>query len=129
LAVRWLILAVAVWVAAELVAGIHYSGWASILVVAAILGLLNLYVRPLFALLTLPLTIVTLGIFIIVVNAIMLGLAAWISDIFGAEFSVDGIGAALLGALIISLVSMTINHFVDVDRITGDWTGGRRYFR
>ena len=114
LVLRWLILSVAVWAAAEIVGGIHYRGFESILVVAAILGLLNLYVRPALTLLTLPITILTLGIFLIVLNAILLGLAAWISDIFGVDFSIDGAGSALLGSLIISLVSLIINHFIDV---------------
>ena len=116
---RWLILAIAVWVSAEIVEGIHYDGWGSVLVVAAILGLLNLYVRPAFALLALPLTILTLGVFIIVINAILLGLAAWISDIFGADFSIDGAWPAFLGALIISLVSLLINRFIDVEKLSG----------
>src|SRR4029453_11807561 len=103
LAIRWLILAVAVWVAAELVSGIRYGGAIDILIVAAVLGVLNLYLRPIFTLISLPLTVITLGLFLIVINAILLGLAAWLTDILGVDFDVDSIGAALLGAIIISL--------------------------
>ncbi len=118
LVARWLILAAAVWVAAEVVSGIRYEGLASILVVAAILGLMNLYVRPLITLLTLPITIITLGFFILLLNALLLGLAAWLSDAFGVDFSVDGLGSALLGALIISLVSLVMNHLLRPERFS-----------
>ena len=77
--------------------------------VAAVLGLLNLYLRPIIFLLSLPFTIITLGFFIIVINAILLGLTDWLVDLFGGiEFGVDGILAALFGAIIISLVSMAL---------------------
>ena len=107
LLIRWLILAAAVWVAAAIIPGIHLEGIKSTLVVAAVLGLLNLYLRPIIFLLSLPFTIITLGFFIIVINAILLGLTDWLVDLFGGiEFGVDGILAALFGAIIISLVSM-----------------------
>jgi putative membrane protein len=113
LAVRWLVLAAAVWVAAELVDGIELEGLESTLIIAAILGLLNLYIRPALMFLTFPLTLITLGLFIIVLNAIMLGITDWIAgEIGGIEFAVETGGAALLGALIISVVSMVLNSFV-----------------
>jgi hypothetical protein len=68
LLVRWLMLAFSVWVAAEVVGGIHLEGLVSILAVAAILGLLNLYLRPVLFVLSLPFTIVTLGFFIVIIN-------------------------------------------------------------
>jgi putative membrane protein len=109
LLIRWLMLAVSVWVAAELVSGIYLEGVVSTLVVAAVLGLLNLYLRPIIFLFSLPFTIITLGLFIIVINAILLGLTDWLVDIFGGiEFGVDGIWSALLGAVIISLVNMLL---------------------
>ena len=126
LVIRWLMLAVAVWVAAELVDGIQLEGWQSTLAVAAILGLLNLYLRPILLALSLPVTILTLGLFIVVVNAILLGLTDWLANIFDASFDVDGVGAALLGALIISLVSFVLSWFVDPDRIAGNLTGRNR---
>ena len=113
LVVRWLILAASVWVAAELVEGIEIEGLASTLAVAAILGLLNLYVRPALVMLTLPLTIVTFGLFLIIVNALLLGIADWLAGLIDeVRFEVDTAGAALLGAVIISLVSMLLNSLV-----------------
>jgi putative membrane protein len=109
LLVRWLMLAASVWIAAEIVSGIYLEGIVSTLVVAAILGLLNLYLRPILILFSLPFTIITLGFFIIVINAALLGLTDWLVDIFGGiEFGVDGIWSALLGAIIISVVNMLL---------------------
>jgi putative membrane protein len=125
LAIRWLMLAVAVWVAAEVVEGIHLEGATSTLIVAAILGLLNLYLRPLLVLLSLPLTILTLGLFLVIVNAILLGLTDLLANISDdIRFDVEGVGAAILGALIISLVGLILSWFVDADRIARDLTGG-----
>jgi len=124
LALRWLLLAFAVWVAAELIEGIGYDGWESIAIVALVLGLLNLYVRPLLTLLTLPLTILTLGLFLLVLNAAFLGLASWIAGMLSVDFHVDDFWAALLGALVISVVGMVVGLFVDPDRIARDLTRG-----
>jgi putative membrane protein len=112
LLIRWLMLAFAVWVAAEVVSGIHLEGIWSILAVAAILGLLNIYLRPLLFMVSIPLTMLTLGLFIIVINAILLGLTDLLADVFGLRFAVDGIGAALLGAVVISLVNMLLTVFL-----------------
>src|SRR5262245_24144113 len=109
LAIRWVMLSFAVWVAAEVVEGIRYEGWDSIFVVALILGLLNLYVRPMLSLFALPLTILTFGLFLLLLNAALLGISSWIAGWFeGINFHVDDIWAALLGALIISLVGMLV---------------------
>ncbi len=110
--IRWLILAFAVWVAANLVSGIHLSGWEATLIVAAILGLLNLYLRPLLVMLSLPLTLLTLGVFLIVINAILLLLASWLAGKLDLTFHVDGLGPAVLGAIVISIVSFIVNIFV-----------------
>jgi putative membrane protein len=124
LAIRWLMLAVAVWVAAELVGGIHLEGATSTLIVAAILGMLNLYLRPLLVLLSLPLTILTLGLFLVIVNALLLGLTDLLANISDdIRFDVEDVGAAILGALIISLVGLILGWFVDADRIARDLTG------
>jgi putative membrane protein len=117
-------LAGSVWVAAWLIGGIHLEGLESTLVVAAILGLLNLYLRPLLFLLSLPLTLFTLGLFIVVLNAILLGLTDWITGLIsGIEFQVDGIGAALLGALVISAVNLVLGRFINAEGIARDITG------
>ncbi len=117
LLVRWLMLAFSVWVAAEVVGGIHLDGLVSILAVAAILGLLNLYLRPVLFVLSLPFTILTLGFFVIVINAILLGITDWLADIFGIHFAVDSIGAALLGALLISLVNLMLAAFLRPSKV------------
>ncbi len=124
LLIRWAILGLAVWVASESVGGIRIDGWESAMLVAAILGFLNLYLRPILTILTLPLTVVSFGLFLIVINAGLLGLASWISgwsDL--AEFEVDSAGAALLGALIISLVSLIIGMFVRPERLARGMSG------
>jgi putative membrane protein len=120
LVLRWLMLALSVWVAAELIEGIHLEGWGSTLAVAAILGLLNLYLRPVLFLLSFPITIVTLGLFIIVINAVLLGLTDWLTNLIDAiRFDVDGVGAALLGALVISAVNMVLGWVIKPERIAG----------
>jgi putative membrane protein len=118
LAVRWLLLAAAVWVAAELVEGIQLQGMQSTLIIAAILGLLNLYLKPALMLLTLPLTIMTLGLFIVVINAVLLLLTDWLAEeIGGISFQVEDLGAALLGAIVISIVSMLLDSLIKPARI------------
>jgi putative membrane protein len=112
--VRWGILAVAVWVAAEMVDGIELEGWESTVLVALILGLLNAVIKPILFFLSLPLTIVTFGLFLIVLNAIMLWLTDWIASWFDdLQFEVvDFWWDAILGAIIISIVSWAIQLFL-----------------
>src|SRR5690348_7528890 len=101
LLVRWLVLALAVYVAAEVIGGIHLVGLKSTLIVALILGLLNLYLRPILVLMSLPVTILTLGLFLLLINAALLGLTSWLCEhIDGINFHVDNIGSAILGALV-----------------------------
>ncbi len=124
LAVRWLILAAAVWAAAWILPGIHLEGWGSTLMVALILGLLNLLVRPILFWLSLPFTIVTLGLFLFVLNAAMLMLADWIANIDSSIlFEVDGFFDAVFGAIIISVVSFIISRFVNAESIARNVSG------
>lgn len=105
--IRWLINTIALMVAVMLVPGIVYSGdWWGILLVGVIFGLVNAYIRPLIQIFTLPLLVLTLGLFTLIINAIMLGITSWLSGQFNLGFSVAGFTPALLGALIISIVSM-----------------------
>lgn len=116
--VRWAVLTVAVWVAAGLVDGIHLDGFGSTVLVALILGLLNAVLRPILFWVTLPVTVLTLGFFLLVLNTAMLGLTAWIAGKFDSiHFSIDGFWAAFLGALIITLVSWIFGWFVNPNRI------------
>ena len=115
LVVRLLAGAAALAVAAALVDGIRVGPGTTaarvltLLAVAVIFGLVNAIVRPVVRLFTLPLLVVTLGLFTFVVNALMLLLTAWIGDQLQLAFEVDGFVAALLGALVISVVSFLVN--------------------
>jgi putative membrane protein len=102
---RLLLNAVAIMVAAWLVPGLQLSGNAAALGAGALLGLVNALVRPVLLLLTLPFTLVTLGLFIFVVNAVCLGLTAALVP----GFSISGFWSAMLGALIVSIVSWVLN--------------------
>ena len=109
--------------AAKIVHGIHYDGWESILGVALLLGLLNLYVRPLLLLLSLPITILTLGLFVIVINAGLLLLASWIAEqLDWFNFKVDSLGDALLGAIVISLFGMIIGRILHPEGLARELT-------
>ena len=111
--IRLFINTVALWVAAKTTKGISYTGEGlSLLSVALVFGLLNAFVRPVLKLLTLPLLIVTLGLFTFVLNALMLLLTSSVSGALGLGFHVAGFGAALCGALVISIVSIALSLLV-----------------
>lgn len=115
--IRWVINAVALYVAVLIVPGINFGGeWVDLLWVALIFGLLNALVRPLLKLLTFPLIILTLGLFTILINAAMLLLTSNIGQSFNLDFSVDGFWPALLGSLVISLVSVVMSTILREDR-------------
>lgn len=99
--ISWLVITIAVLVAAHLVPGIRVASFGSALIGAAILGLVNAFVRPILVILTLPITILTLGLFLFVINALMFLLAG--SVVHG--FQVDSFWPALLGSLIVTVVS------------------------
>jgi putative membrane protein len=115
LLVRLLATAVALAVAAWLVDGISVGPGTgteralTLLGVAIIFGLVNAIVRPILRLLTLPLVVLTLGLFLLVLNALMLLLTEWIAEQFSLAFQVDGFWSAVLGALIVTVVSFLIN--------------------
>jgi putative membrane protein len=118
LIVRLLASAVALAVAAGLVDGISVGPGTNreraltLLGVAIIFGLVNAIIRPILRLLTLPPMVLTLGLFLLVLNALMLLLTEWIAEQFDLAFQVDGFWSALLGALIITVVSFLINIVV-----------------
>lgn len=117
--VRWAILSVAVWVAAELVDGIFLEGWESTVIVALILGLLNASIKPILFFLSLPVTIVTFGLFLIVLNALMLWLTDWIAGFFDdLQFAVqDFWWDAILGAIVISIVTWVFGLFINPEKV------------
>lgn len=97
---------IAILVAVTLVPGIELSGpWWGLGVVAGILGLINTSIRPLLTLLTLPFVILSFGLFILVINAIMLYLTSWLAEGVGVTLSISGLGSAMLGALVINIVA------------------------
>jgi putative membrane protein len=103
---RWLLNTVALLVVAIVVPHVHYDSLLSVAIAAAVLGLLNAIVKPLLFILTLPLTIVTLGLFLLVLNAIMLELTAWLVP----GFRIDSFGWAVVGAIVLTLVSLVTNR-------------------
>lgn len=118
LLLRWAINAIALWVAIELVPGLNYvaESYVSLLIIALIFGLVNALVRPILLLLTCPLILLTLGLFILIVNAVMLSLTVWLSGVFNLGLMSDGFLPTLLGALVISVVSGVMNLLVKEDR-------------
>ena len=107
---RWAINAIALYVAVQFVAGINFEGrWTGLLWLALIIGLLNALVRPVLKLLTFPLIILTLGLFTVVINTIVLMLTSSIGQAFNLGLTVDGFWSALLGSIIISLVSVVLS--------------------
>ena len=116
LLLRWLINAVALYVAAELVPGIQTDGgWQVLLLMALIFGLVNALVRPILKFLTCPLIMLTLGLFTLVLNALMLQLAAWLGRQFELGFYVRDFWSAFLGALVISVVSFVLTMLIRDD--------------
>ena len=114
---RLLINAAALWVAIQLVDGLEHRGsWWSLIVVALVFGVLNAGIRPLLKLLSLPIIIVTLGLFIFVINALMMLLTAWVSGLLGLGFYVDGFWDAFKGGLIVSIVSLLLSMFMGVGK-------------
>jgi putative membrane protein len=109
LIVRWLLLAAALLLVANLSLGVSVSSFVTALVAALVLGLLNTLVRPLLVLLTLPVTLLTLGLFLFVINALMFWAAASVLE----GFTVAGFGSALVGSLIYSLCGMVIDTAVE----------------
>lgn len=106
--VRTLIIALGLGLAAVIVPGVVIRGSVTLLVAALLLGLVNAIIRPLVFLLTLPITLVTLGLFLLVINAGMFGLVAAMLD----DFHVSGFWSALFGAVIVSLTSMLASWFI-----------------
>jgi putative membrane protein len=103
--VRWLLLAAALLLVAEIYPGVRVSSFGAAMIAALVLGLLNALVRPFLVLLTLPVTVLTLGLFLFVINALMFYFAASLLD----GFNVAGFVAALIGSLLYSLCALVID--------------------
>ena len=120
--VQLLITAAALFVAVYLVPGLDFAfepelAWLKFLVVALIFGLVNTFVRPILLIFTLPITVMTLGLFLIVINALMLLLTGAISNELGLGLTVADFLAALLGAIVISIVGLLLSLVVRTGRL------------
>jgi putative membrane protein len=115
---RLLVNAAALGVATWLISGIFLTSEdttqrvIAILVVALIFGVINAIIKPIFTLVTLPVVLLTLGLFLIVINALLLMLTSWLAGVFGLAWHVDGFWSAVWGSIIISIVSFLLNAFL-----------------
>src|SRR5688572_29188201 len=106
LIIRWIVNTLALFVVAYIVPNFSYDDWISLAIAAAVLGLLNAIVRPILVVLTFPLTVLTLGLFLLILNAIMLKL----TDALVPGFHIEGFGWAIVGAIVLSIVSLVTNR-------------------
>jgi len=124
--VRLVITALGLWAAATIVPGVELVGWQALLVSALLLGIVNAVIRPVILILTLPLTVLTLGLFILVVNGISLAIVAWLVP----GFHVAGLLAATLGACVVGLTGWFASSFVGgsgrIERIRRVEVSGRQ---
>ncbi len=113
LLLRWLLNAASLWLTTEIIPGITFTepGLWPILVAALVLGLVNAVVRPIMILLTLPLTILTLGLFLLIVNALALGIVVALTPM-----AVTGFGTTILAALVLTMISTVLNALIGVGR-------------
>ncbi len=110
---RWLINALALALAVTFVPGLHFQGtWAKLALVALIFGVVNAVLKPLLKILTCPLIAVTLGLFTLVINAVLLMITARLSQHFDLNFSVDSFWAALIGGIVVGIVSTVLALFI-----------------
>jgi putative membrane protein len=123
---RLVITAFGLWAAATIVPGVDIVGWRALLVSALLLGIVNAVIRPVILILTLPLTVLTLGLFILVVNGISLGIVAWLVP----GFQLAGLLSATLGACVVGLTSWFASAFVGgsgrIERIRRVEVSGRQ---
>lgn len=114
--IRLVVNAIALAVAAYFITGIAYGTWVDLLIVAFLFGVVNALVKPVLKLLTCPLVALTLGLFIFVINALMLWLTAALADLVGVRFTVAGFWPAFWGALIVSVVSFVLNRVIEEEK-------------
>ena len=113
---RALVAALGLWVASYIVPGVHVHGLRTLLIAGLLLGLVNALVRPILTILTLPLTVVTLGLFLLVLNGLMVLLVGWILHRFGVSgYQIHGLFAAILTTIVIWVVSLAANIFIGGD--------------
>jgi putative membrane protein len=110
LLLHWILNAAALWVAAALIPGLDFAGGpGKLLLVAAVFGIANSTLRPLLTILTCPLIVLTLGLFTLVLNALMLMVTGWLSESWNLGFTVSGFWAAFFGGLVVGIVSLILS--------------------
>ena len=114
----WVVAAVSLVITANIVPGIVVTSFPAAMLAAVVIGFVNAVVRPIITLLTLPFSILTLGLFLFVVNAISLSLASWLAGAFSIGFAINGFWPALFGSIVLSFVSGLIGRFVNSDTLT-----------
>lgn len=108
--------AVAVWLVPGIKVGGTVSTWASVLIIALIIALLNMTIKPILQLLGLPITVITLGIFYIIINTALLYLASWLANgLFGIDFIIATFGSGFVASIVISIVSSIMNGLLGTD--------------
>jgi putative membrane protein len=116
---HWILNAAALWVAAALIPGLDFNGGVGhLLLVAAVFGIVNSTLRPLLTILTCPLIVLTLGLFTLVINALMLLVTGWLSESWNLGFTVSGFWAAFFGGLVVGLVSMVLSLVLAPPKVT-----------
>lgn len=111
--IRLVVNAAALWLAARFVTGISYTGgWQGLVIVACVFGVINAFVRPVLSFLSMPIQFITLGLFTLVLNALMLMLTAWAAGNLGLPFVVGGFIPALFGAILVSIVSLVLSSLL-----------------
>ncbi|MES2522683.1 MAG: phage holin family protein [Gemmatimonadota bacterium] len=114
--IRLLVNAFALWCAAYFIDGIRYTGsWGGLLGLALVFGLVNTLIRPVLSFFSFPIRLLTLGLFTLVLNALMLLLTAWLARRFDIAFEVTGFVPAFLGALLVSVLSTVLSFFLVKD--------------
>lgn len=108
--------AVAVWLVPGIEVGGTVSTWASVLIIALIIALLNMTIKPILQLFGLPITVITLGIFYIIINTALLYLASWLANgLFGIDFIIATFGSGFVASIVISIVSSIMNGLLGAD--------------
>lgn len=118
--IRWIVTAVAVAAAVWIIPGISTvgsDGTIAVIIMALVLSLINISIKPIMQLISLPISVLTLGIFYLIVNALLLELAAWAATgLFASGIAIDGFGSAFLGSIVISIVSAIVNGIIGGDK-------------
>lgn len=105
--IRFIVVALSLWLAAYLIPGFRVEGWVTLILASLLFGVVSALVKPVLILLTFPITVITLGLFLIVINAAMLGLVAWLLP----GFTIDGFWPAVLGWLVVTVVGWVASQF------------------